>query len=181
MHPIRTFQCPTCGGPLTHAGPDKEVICPYCGNTVIVPKDLREKPKPAPLPPVNQGAVVMPNVSFPAQGVSPSNLMTALKMAHASGEISEADFQQKRTEILAIFSDQTISPVVRLKLLKELRNSDGINDGHFEKMRATILAELNRPEMNPDDKLKLLTELRNTGGITQAEYLQKRAALPKQE
>ena len=178
MSHLRTFECPGCGAPLTHAGSDKEIKCPFCGSTVIVPKDLRDKP--APSPPINQGALVLPHISFPDQGVNPSNLLAALKSAHASGEISEADFQQKRTEILAIFSNQTLSPVIRIKLLKELRNSDGINDGHFQKMRSTILAELNRPDMNSDDKLKLLTELRNTGGITQSEYLQKRAAVLKQ-
>ena len=180
MSHLRTFECPNCAAPLTHAGSDKEIKCPSCGSTVIVPKDLRDKPAPTPPPPINQGAIVLPQVSFPKQGVDPSNLMSALKSAHAAGEISEADFQQKRTEILAIFSNQTLSPAVRIKLLKELRNSDGINDGHFNKMRSTILAELNRPDMNPDDKLKLLTELRNTGGITQSEFLQKRAALLKQ-
>ena len=179
MNPIRTFQCPTCGAPLTHAGSDKEVQCPYCGNTVVVPKDLRDKPAPA--LPVNQGAAVVKNLDLPSPGVNPSNLMAALKSAHASGGISEADFQQKRTEILAIFSNQALSPVVRLKLLKEMRNSDGIDDGHYQKRRSAILSELNRPDMNSDDKLKLLTELRSSGGISESEYQQKRAEILKQK
>jgi len=178
MSHLRTFECPSCGAPLSHAGSDKEIKCPFCGSTVIVPKDLRDKP--APVPSANQGAAVVPNINLPSQGVDPSNLLAALKSAHASGEISEADFQQQRAGILAIFSNQTISPVIRLKRLKELRNSDGINDGHFQKMRSAILSELNRRDMNADDKLKLLTELRSSGGITEAEYQQKRAAVLKQ-
>ena len=178
MSPIRTFQCPTCGTPLLPNGPAKEVTCPACGNTVIVPKDLREKPASTA---VNPGAATVKNFDLPDPGVNPSNLMSALKSAHASGAIGEDDFQQKRAEILAFFDNQTVSPVIRIKQLKEMRNSDGINDGHYKKMRSTILAELNRPEMNADDKLKLLTELRNSGGISEGEYQQKRAAVLKQK
>ncbi len=179
MSRIRTFQCPSCGAPLSPAGPAKDVQCPYCGNTVIVPKELREKPIPAPA--ANPGAVVVANLHLPGQGADPSNQMAALKSLHASGGISEADFQQKRAAILAIFDNQAVSPVIRIKLLKQLRNSDGIDDGHFKKMRSVILSELNHPGMNPDDKLKLLTELRNSGGITEGEYQQKRTEVLKQK
>lgn len=178
MSHTRTFECPNCGAPLSHAGSDKEVKCPSCGSTVIVPNELRDKPAPAPA--VNQGAAVVENFNLPSQGVNPSNLMAALKSLHASGGISEADFQQKRAEILAIFNNQAVSPVIRLKLLKELRNSDGINDGHYQKMRSAILSELNRQDMNSDDKLKRLTELRNSGGISEGEYQQKRTEILKQ-
>jgi DNA-directed RNA polymerase subunit RPC12/RpoP len=177
MSDIRTFQCPNCGAPLTHAGSDKETKCPACGSTVIVPKDLRDKPAPS----ANQSAALVPNINLPDPGVNPSNLMAALKSLHASGGIAEADFQQKRTEILALFDNQTISPVVRLRLLKELRNSDGITDGHYQKMRAAILSELNHPAINSDDRLKLLTELRNSGGISEGEYQQKRAEILNQK
>src|ERR1044071_4013842 len=37
-----TFVCPSCGGPLEYkGGPDKFVRCPFCLNSVIVPKELR--------------------------------------------------------------------------------------------------------------------------------------------
>jgi streptogramin lyase len=39
---IETFDCPSCGGPLEHkGGPEKTVRCPFCYNSVIVPKELR--------------------------------------------------------------------------------------------------------------------------------------------
>jgi len=41
---IETFDCPSCGGPLEYrGGNDKTVRCPFCLNTVIVPKELRER------------------------------------------------------------------------------------------------------------------------------------------
>ncbi len=41
----KTFQCPNCGSPLTTTGAEKEVTCPYCGSTAIVPEGLREAPQ----------------------------------------------------------------------------------------------------------------------------------------
>ena len=39
---IETFDCPACGGPLEYkGGNDKTVRCPFCLNSVIVPKELR--------------------------------------------------------------------------------------------------------------------------------------------
>jgi DNA-binding beta-propeller fold protein YncE len=39
---MQTFACPTCGGPLEHrGGPEKTIRCPFCMNSVIVPKELR--------------------------------------------------------------------------------------------------------------------------------------------
>jgi DNA-directed RNA polymerase subunit RPC12/RpoP len=46
MSDAKTFQCPSCGSPILTSGADKEVKCQYCGNTVIVPEELREKPAP---------------------------------------------------------------------------------------------------------------------------------------
>jgi DNA-binding beta-propeller fold protein YncE len=41
---IETFDCPSCGGPLEYkGGNDKFVRCPFCLNSVIVPKDLRAR------------------------------------------------------------------------------------------------------------------------------------------
>src|SRR5690349_16853689 len=39
---IQTFGCPSCGGPLEYKGGDEKTVrCPFCFNSVIVPKDLR--------------------------------------------------------------------------------------------------------------------------------------------
>ena len=37
-----TFKCPDCGAPLEPDGDAKEVKCPFCGGTVIVPEELRD-------------------------------------------------------------------------------------------------------------------------------------------
>jgi NHL repeat len=38
----QTFGCPSCGGPLEYKGGNEKTIkCPFCFNSVIVPKDLR--------------------------------------------------------------------------------------------------------------------------------------------
>jgi ribosomal protein L7/L12 len=36
-----TFNCSTCGAPLTVSGDAASIRCPYCSNTVIVPESLR--------------------------------------------------------------------------------------------------------------------------------------------
>ena len=36
----KTFQCPNCGAPLTTTGLGKQISCPYCKGTVIVPDEL---------------------------------------------------------------------------------------------------------------------------------------------
>ncbi len=46
-----TFDCPHCGAPLSfdpHPG-DESVVCSFCGETVIIPEELRV-PLPAPVP-----------------------------------------------------------------------------------------------------------------------------------
>ncbi len=48
MSDTKTFQCPSCGSPILTSGAEKEVQCQYCGNTVIVPEELREQPAPPP-------------------------------------------------------------------------------------------------------------------------------------
>lgn len=48
MTDTRTFQCPNCGSPLTTTGAEKEVKCPYCGSTAIVPDELRSPPQSQP-------------------------------------------------------------------------------------------------------------------------------------
>jgi ribosomal protein L7/L12 len=40
---LKVFKCPTCGAPLTYeGGAEATVKCQYCGNTVVVPEELRE-------------------------------------------------------------------------------------------------------------------------------------------
>src|SRR5690349_18675055 len=39
---IYTFNCPKCAAPIEFkGGNEKTVTCPFCGSTVIVPKELR--------------------------------------------------------------------------------------------------------------------------------------------
>ncbi len=48
---IRSFKCPTCGAPLEPESGKSTMKCPYCGDTVVIPKSLRIKaPAPAPAP-----------------------------------------------------------------------------------------------------------------------------------
>ena len=41
MSEASTFNCPKCGAALTATSSAAEMQCPYCGNTVIVPEELR--------------------------------------------------------------------------------------------------------------------------------------------
>ena len=41
MSEANAFNCPKCGAGLTATGSAAEMQCPYCGNTVIVPAELR--------------------------------------------------------------------------------------------------------------------------------------------
>ncbi len=54
MNKGKVFQCPSCGAGLDYDGGDDLTIpCPYCGASVIVPEELRDKEpvyKPAPRP-----------------------------------------------------------------------------------------------------------------------------------
>lgn len=38
----KIFECPSCGSSLSPEGSHVQVKCPYCGNIVIVPPELRE-------------------------------------------------------------------------------------------------------------------------------------------
>jgi len=41
----KTFDCPSCGAPLEPQGELKTIKCKYCGESVIVPAELRDHPK----------------------------------------------------------------------------------------------------------------------------------------
>ncbi len=58
----QVFQCPSCSGPLKPDGAATTVTCPYCGDSVIVPPELRT---PAPHPPAAHTVVVQLPVSPP--------------------------------------------------------------------------------------------------------------------
>ncbi len=38
-----TMNCPSCSSPLEIRGTETEMQCSYCGNTVVVPHELREQ------------------------------------------------------------------------------------------------------------------------------------------
>jgi LSD1 subclass zinc finger protein len=40
-----TFSCPSCGGPLQVVVNAKSMRCKYCNNSVVIPKELRERSK----------------------------------------------------------------------------------------------------------------------------------------
>jgi len=40
----KPFKCTSCGGPLEYDGSASTVRCPFCGNSIIVPEELRAKP-----------------------------------------------------------------------------------------------------------------------------------------
>jgi DNA-binding beta-propeller fold protein YncE len=42
------FNCPACGAPLQPDGPQAMISCEYCGESVVVPTELREYPKSQP-------------------------------------------------------------------------------------------------------------------------------------
>ncbi len=44
----KTFQCSTCGGPVTFEGDRLQAKCGYCGATVMVPEELRPQLRPQP-------------------------------------------------------------------------------------------------------------------------------------
>ena len=41
MSNVRSLTCPSCGASLNIEGNNPEIKCAYCGNTVIVPPELR--------------------------------------------------------------------------------------------------------------------------------------------
>jgi len=43
----KTFQCPNCGSALTTEGGEREVQCPFCRSSVIVPNELSGPAQPA--------------------------------------------------------------------------------------------------------------------------------------
>ncbi len=64
-----TFQCPNCGGVIDYDGAGITVRCSFCGNSVVVPEELRPKPVPGP----DSSAVpVQIYIQPPASGAAPA-------------------------------------------------------------------------------------------------------------
>ncbi len=60
MPNIQVFACPSCGATLAVEGKEFEIKCQFCGNTVLVPEELRPKPS------VGPAAAAPPGVGSPA-------------------------------------------------------------------------------------------------------------------
>src|SRR5579859_6399389 len=67
-----TFNCPSCGAPLTATPGQTEVRCEFCGNTVIVPESVRTPlPEPYRPPPPGPEMFVPPVVIIERGSSSP--------------------------------------------------------------------------------------------------------------
>jgi hypothetical protein len=58
----KVFECPSCGSPLSTTGDETEVHCAYCGRTIIVPQELRNRPS-------------VPPPSAPAPAATPEQIL----------------------------------------------------------------------------------------------------------
>lgn len=69
MSETKTFNCPSCGAALTTTGDAAEIKCQFCGNTVIVPPELRKPRDPddddedKDGPAVNSSDMVLPGLN----------------------------------------------------------------------------------------------------------------------
>ena len=117
---LDTFSCPNCGAPLDNHGSDPMVRCPYCHTSVVVPKNLRDKPTPNPVDqPVRQS---QPHPAEPSYGSAAAD-RRARKAAFKRGKE-----RQKAQE--------------QLKKLKELHSANMISEDEYQQKRAEILKEL---------------------------------------
>jgi hypothetical protein len=88
-----TFNCPSCGAPLETDGNETSIHCEYCGETVVVPQNLRNENKPA------QGAAQFPTQPFQAGNFAGSIDRTQIRQMMVSiraGQLEDAAryFQQ---------------------------------------------------------------------------------------
>lgn len=74
----RILECPSCGAPLKHMeGTTPTIMCPFCGNSVVLSNDLRPAPPP---PRVHPPHVDLPDVNpqpLPAQRTPVAGLIIA--------------------------------------------------------------------------------------------------------
>lgn len=62
-----TFNCPTCGAPLHTNGTEADIICEYCGASVIVPAELRQNLPTQPVQAVSQAPMPTFQADDPVQ------------------------------------------------------------------------------------------------------------------
>jgi DNA-directed RNA polymerase subunit RPC12/RpoP len=107
-----TFNCPSCGAPLETDGKETSIHCEYCGETVIVPQNLRTANTSAP------GPVQIP--TQPDQPVQPGNFrgrmdpsqLRQMMMAIRAGQLEEAArFFQQGTGADEAQSRQTVEMI----------------------------------------------------------------------
>ncbi len=85
-----TFNCPACGAPLETDGRETSIHCEYCGESVIVPQELRVATQPIP----GAGHIPMGSeqpaggANFPAQ-LTPTQVRQMMQ-AIRSGQLEEA-------------------------------------------------------------------------------------------
>jgi DNA-binding beta-propeller fold protein YncE/DNA-directed RNA polymerase subunit RPC12/RpoP len=86
----QTFSCPSCGAPLHTDGTETNIQCEYCGETVVVPENLRHQAAPGVQPP--PVTFQFGNVTV---GINPFQIRQMM-MAVRSGQLDEATqvFQQ---------------------------------------------------------------------------------------
>ena len=97
------LNCPTCGAALALADARAELKCPYCGNTVIVPPELR------------------PLETAGAQGVNPIRIV----MNESGTSIQVADlsaFQPPPVQLVLGESGFPVSPAVSVSTNRWFRN-----------------------------------------------------------
>lgn len=115
------FQCPSCGSSLSPEGNHAQIKCPYCGNTVIVPPELRE-PEPVGIggaSPINivvgeSGASFQMPESFGAQSKPINVVLGETQIAGLSNPMLPAT-QWMRTAIwifVIVMIVSTVVPVV---------------------------------------------------------------------
>ena len=110
------------------------------------------------------------------------NLIERLKQLrelHSSGILTDAEFESKKAEILALAPLGLIKdPIERLKQLRELHSSGILTDAEFESKKAEILALAPLGLIkDPIERLKQLGELHSSGILTDAEFESKKAEI----
>ena len=83
MSEADSFACPGCGAPLMSNGDAKEVKCPFCSTTVIVPENLRDDDS---------------DLDSTDEEKVAKQAATPVQVVQAAGEKVEADLGQKQAE-----------------------------------------------------------------------------------
>jgi hypothetical protein len=78
----QTFRCPSCGAPLEINGTETTLHCEYCGETVVVPPELRSAPVPA--------VAAAPGETTSPHGAMSSAQMREMMLSIRSGQLEDA-------------------------------------------------------------------------------------------